>query len=123
MERLIKRALKGEIVTSESDKYIRQDGSESGRLKCRPWHDEDGAIGGIIVYTAMTPLNIHDKLSKSRRSQKMADDWNKTFQAMQDGVALLDDKHHIIQANNAFYSAIGSNNLDFFKSESSCRQK
>lgn len=117
------RALKGEIVTGESDKYIRQDGSEEWTdWECRPWHDRDGAIGGIIVYTAMTTrlLNIHDKLSKSEAlSKKMADDWNKTFQAMRDGVALLDDKHHIIQANNAFYSAIGSNNLDFFKSESS----
>ena len=117
------RALKGEIVTGESDKYIRKDGSEEWTdWECRPWHDREGEIGGIIVFTAMTTrlMKIQDRLTKSEAlSKKMADDWNKTFQAMRDGVALLDDNHHIIQANNAFYSAIGSNNLDFFKSESS----
>lgn len=46
------RALKGEVLNSDDDTFIRQDGTvEHTRWECRPWHNRDGSIGGIILYT------------------------------------------------------------------------
>lgn len=46
------RALEGVISSSEEDPYERADGSvEWTRWECRPWHDANGEIGGLIVYT------------------------------------------------------------------------
>ncbi|MDX9782813.1 MAG: ATP-binding protein [Bacteroidales bacterium] len=115
------RALMGEVVTGDSDKFIRDDGTEEWTdWECRPWYDDGGSIGGIIVYTAMTTRlkRIQDLLIESEAlSKKMAEDWDKTFQAMRDGVALLDDNHHIIRANNAFLNAVGSRELNIISDE------
>lgn len=46
------KALAGEILSAENDPYIRRDGSTDWtRWECRPWHEADGSIGGIIIYT------------------------------------------------------------------------
>ncbi len=46
------RALAGEVLSAEEDPYFREDGSvEWTRWECRPWYDQDGSVGGIIVYT------------------------------------------------------------------------
>jgi PAS domain S-box-containing protein len=46
------RALSGEVVRAEEDSFQRSDGSTTWvRWECRPWYDEDGEIGGIILYT------------------------------------------------------------------------
>lgn len=46
------RALGGEIISKEEDTYFRQDGSmDYTRWECRPWHKQDGSIGGIVLYT------------------------------------------------------------------------
>jgi hypothetical protein len=42
------------IEHAENDPYIRADGSvEITNWECRPWYDEGGEIGGLIVYTAV----------------------------------------------------------------------
>jgi PAS domain S-box-containing protein len=111
------RALKGEVLNGESDIYYRDDGTEEWTdWECRPWYDEDGTIGGLIVYTSMITKikDIKDRLAKSEaKSREMAKDWEKTFQAMRDGVALLDDSHQIVQANSAFLNAISGNRIEF----------
>lgn len=46
------RALQGEVLGSEEDCFVRDDGtSEYTRWCCRPWYDLDGTIGGLILYT------------------------------------------------------------------------
>ena len=46
------KALAGKISFGENDPYYRDDGSvDWTRWECRPWYEEDGTIGGIIVYT------------------------------------------------------------------------
>ncbi len=46
------RALCGEVVSADDDPYYRSDGSvEWTRWECRPWHEQDGSVGGIVVYT------------------------------------------------------------------------
>jgi PAS domain S-box-containing protein len=46
------RALAGEVSSAEEDSYPRADGTTDWtRWECRPWYEDDGQIGGIIVYT------------------------------------------------------------------------
>jgi PAS domain S-box-containing protein len=46
------RALKGEILRSQDDRFVRLDGSvDYTRWECRPWYRRNGEIGGIVLYT------------------------------------------------------------------------
>ncbi|MFP4246233.1 MAG: PAS domain S-box protein [Halochromatium sp.] len=46
------RALKGEVLSNDEDSFVRRDGSiDWTKWECRPWYNEENAIGGIIVYT------------------------------------------------------------------------
>ena len=46
------RALKGEVLKNDEDCFERPDGNiDWTRWECRPWYNEEHAIGGIIVYT------------------------------------------------------------------------
>jgi PAS domain S-box-containing protein len=45
------RALQGEILRSDEDRFPRPDGSlDWTKWEVRPWYDEKGAIGGIVIY-------------------------------------------------------------------------
>jgi PAS domain S-box-containing protein len=46
-----RRALAGEVVSCERDRYPRPDGRlDWTRWECRPWYERDGSVGGIILY-------------------------------------------------------------------------
>lgn len=46
------KAMVGEISSAEEDPYVRDDGTvDWTRWECRPWHEANGSIGGIIIYT------------------------------------------------------------------------
>ncbi|ADY13344.1 putative PAS/PAC sensor protein [Sphaerochaeta globosa str. Buddy] len=64
-----KRALAGEVVSAEDDPYVRADGNvEYTRWECRPWYSQEGAIGGIIIYTEMITKqkNIENELREAK---------------------------------------------------------
>lgn len=49
-----RRALAGEVVRADDDAFERSDGhTEYTRWECRPWYEESGEVGGIIIYTEM----------------------------------------------------------------------
>ncbi|NML17230.1 CHASE3 domain-containing protein [Azohydromonas caseinilytica] len=46
------RALAGEVVTTEGERITRADGELRWlRWDVRPWHDAQGAVGGILIFT------------------------------------------------------------------------
>lgn len=58
------KALKGEVHSSEKDPYERENGKiDWTRWECRPWYENNGSIGGIIVYTEV----ITDKVEKEQK--------------------------------------------------------
>lgn len=62
------RALTGEILTGDNDLFRREDGTELWtRWECRPWYDDDGTIGGIIVNTQV----INDERETSQARDKL----------------------------------------------------
>jgi len=52
-----RRALAGEVLSAEDERFERADGSvDYVRWQCRPWHESDDSIGGIVLYTeVITP--------------------------------------------------------------------
>lgn len=66
-----KKGLQGEIIKSSEDKFIREDGSvQYVRWEVHPWHDLNGQIGGIIIYT--TDVTDYITLEQEIQSQKEA---------------------------------------------------
>ncbi|MCF8137271.1 MAG: PAS domain S-box protein, partial [Desulfotignum sp.] len=62
------KALAGEISKADRDPFFQDDGTiEWTRWECRPWYEEDGSIGGIIVYTEVITdwINAEEKLRSS----------------------------------------------------------
>ena len=51
-KRVHQRALAGEVVRAEADRFERADGSVDWiRWEVRPWRDADGGVGGIIIFS------------------------------------------------------------------------
>ncbi|KAB2953309.1 response regulator [Heliorestis acidaminivorans] len=47
-----RRALAGEVLSSEEDTFVRFDGNiDYTSWECRPWYESEKTIGGIILYT------------------------------------------------------------------------
>jgi PAS domain S-box-containing protein len=47
-----RRTLEGEIVRADEDRFVRADGKVQWvRWETRPWHEADGAIGGLVIFT------------------------------------------------------------------------
>jgi diguanylate cyclase (GGDEF)-like protein/PAS domain S-box-containing protein/putative nucleotidyltransferase with HDIG domain len=65
------RTLRGEIITGDRDPYERTDGTvEYTRWESRPWYEDDGTIGGIIIYTEV----ITERVLMERELQRRADE-------------------------------------------------
>jgi PAS domain S-box-containing protein len=110
------RALEGVISSSEEDSYERADGSvEWTRWECRPWHDANGEIGGIIVYTEVITerkkaegqrLSLQNQLQQAQKVESIgrlaggvAHDFNNMLSIIMGhaelGLMECDDKHPI----------------------------
>lgn len=64
---LHRRALAGETLHEEADRYVRADGSERWvRWEVRPWHDAAGQIGGIVMF-------IEDVTARKLTDRALAD--------------------------------------------------
>jgi PAS domain S-box-containing protein len=98
------RALGGEVVSSNDDFFIREDGSvEYTRWECRPWYESEHEIGGIILYTEVITekVNIEEKLRESEGR------FRNLFETMAQGVVYQDKKGNIISANPAAEKILG----------------
>ncbi|HDR89683.1 MAG TPA: PAS domain S-box protein [Bacteroidetes bacterium] len=51
MKKVYRDALKGKITRKEEDEFVREDGEKIvTRWECRPWHNADGSVDGVILY-------------------------------------------------------------------------
>ena len=52
LKEIHRRALAGEVIRKEEDYFERLDGSAQWlRWEARPWHDRDGNVGGILLFS------------------------------------------------------------------------
>lgn len=86
------RALSGEVVRAEEDSFQRTDGSTTWvRWECRPWYDEDGEIGGIILYTEVITKQKEIEL-ELRKAKEEAEESEKS---MSNVLNKLNEAQHI----------------------------
>lgn len=66
------RALQGETVTTDVDEFPREDGSMLYlKYEVRPWYDQDGAIGGIIMFTEVITKRVVAELALKDLNQAL----------------------------------------------------
>jgi diguanylate cyclase (GGDEF)-like protein/PAS domain S-box-containing protein len=75
------KCMKGEIISADRDPYIHANGDiDVTRWECRPWYDESGKIGGIIVYTEV--INDMIEIEEALRTSK------ETLQRVMDAIPI-----------------------------------
>ncbi|TVQ96101.1 MAG: PAS domain-containing sensor histidine kinase [Desulfovibrionales bacterium] len=78
------KALAGEVVSANDDPFHRADGSvEWTRWECRPWYEQDGAVGGIIIYTEVITERkmIEQALLEAKKQAEAANEAKSEFLA------------------------------------------
>jgi diguanylate cyclase (GGDEF)-like protein/PAS domain S-box-containing protein len=79
------RALRGEVLRDEDPSVAGDD--ISNRWECRPWYEEDGSIGGIVLY--------FEDITETKRMQKMLtnekEHFKTTLLSVGDGVISTDN--------------------------------
>lgn len=93
-----RKALAGEVSSSERDPYERADGTvEWTRWECRPWYEANGSIGGIIVYTEVITERVQaeEALRKSEQRHRIL------FEEALNPILLVDENGHYVDANDA----------------------
>jgi diguanylate cyclase (GGDEF)-like protein/PAS domain S-box-containing protein len=95
-----RRALAGEVVRSEEDRYERKDGTVRwGRWEVRPWHGLDGTVGGLIGFSE----DISERMQAEEQRRIAA----LVYQASSEAMAVIDPQGLIVDVNPAFTHLTG----------------
>ncbi len=80
-----KRTLKGEVISKDRDSYERSDGTvDYAKWLSRPWYDENGEIGGLIIYTEI----INELIKAELDAKKTRDDLQLIMDNLPIGIAV-----------------------------------
>ncbi len=91
-----RRVLAGEVLTGKGDPYFREDGMvEYTQWECRPWHQPDGSIGGMVLYTEMMTEQV--KRENAMEHQELI--FRSAFNAIQEGIMILDTELNVLRVN------------------------
>lgn len=67
-----RRALAGEVLGAEDEPFERADGRiDYVRWQCRPWHEGDGRIGGIVLYTEVVTARKEAEIVLEQRTREL----------------------------------------------------
>ncbi len=94
-----KRVLSGAVEGKDEDPYEREDGSvDWTRWECRPWYENDGLIGGLIVYTEV----ITERKRKEEKLQQSEQFIRNILDTVDEGFLVIDCNYRIISANKSY---------------------
>ncbi|TRO80494.1 PAS domain S-box protein [Trichloromonas acetexigens] len=67
-----RRALAGEVLGAEDEPFERDDGRvDYVRWQCRPWHERDGSIGGIVLYTEVITPRKEAEIALEQKAREL----------------------------------------------------
>ncbi len=99
-----RRALNGEVISSDEDYFIRSDGTRDWtRWQCRPWHNVNNEIGGIILYTEV----INDRKEAQKALEQSEERFKLLFEQAPVGYQSLDENGCFIDVNETWLSMFG----------------
>jgi PAS domain S-box-containing protein len=94
------RALRGEVLRSEEDQLVRPSGEVMWqRWEVRPWFDEDGAIGGMILFTEDVTAQVKNR----QQVQKLS----RAVEQSPESIVITNVDGDIEFVNDAFVAATG----------------
>jgi diguanylate cyclase (GGDEF)-like protein/PAS domain S-box-containing protein len=95
-----RRALGGETIKNEEDRFDRSDGSvQFLRWEVRPWLTGTGALGGIIIFT--------EDITARKRSESRLQLAASVFTHASEGIVISDPAGIILDVNDAFTRITG----------------
>jgi PAS domain S-box-containing protein len=93
-----RRCLAGAVEKSENEKFVRADGSIDWiRWEIRPWHQADGAIGGIIIFSEDITTRRHAELAL-RASET---EFRVLIESASDGILVSNMAGRLLEVNAA----------------------
>jgi PAS domain S-box-containing protein len=97
-KQIYNRALAGEVVRTEQDRFVRKDGSHQWlRWEVRPWQDSSGEIAGIVVFTE----DITERKKSSEQLLQSEARFRSLFELSLDGIFAVDQNGRFLMANHA----------------------
>ncbi|UTH72818.1 PAS domain S-box protein [Chromobacterium sp. IIBBL 290-4] len=89
------RGLAGEVIRAEEDRFLRADGHVQWlKWEIRPWHEKNGAIGGILIYTE----DVSDRKLAEADTHRLVQALGQTAQP----IVMTDAEQRVTYANPAF---------------------
>lgn len=104
-----RRALAGEAVRAEEDRFARADGMVQWlRWEVRPWHSADGGVGGIIIFTEEITARKRAEAAVQASEQRLRGILDTMFVF----VGLMDLEGRMLEVNEAPLAAAGLTRAD-----------
>ncbi|WP_340203513.1 PAS domain S-box protein [Ascidiimonas sp. W6] len=101
-----RKCLKGEVLRSEEDYFIRKDGKlQYTNWELHPWYDDGGEVGGIIMMTSDI-TKIKEAEVKLRISEER---FRSSFENAAAGMVIVDLNGMFLEVNNTFCELMGYN--------------
>ncbi|MGA2886952.1 MAG: PAS domain S-box protein [Terracidiphilus sp.] len=96
--------LAGEVQSEEEDYFVRMDGTVHWlRWILRPWHDTEGRVGGIVIFTEdITPRKLSEL--RMRESEEL---YRTTFEQAAVGIVHTTFDGHFLRCNSRFAEIVG----------------
>lgn len=103
-----RRGLAGEVLSSEGDPFLRADGSTQWiRWEIRPWYDDRGMIGGIVIFAE----DISNQIRVQRECEESEARYRKVVESAQVAI-FINHKGRIEYANPAAVELFGAAGAD-----------
>jgi PAS domain S-box-containing protein len=104
LKEIHRRALSGEVVRADNDRFDRADGSVQWlRWEVRPWSDSKGDVDGIVIFSE----DITERKRTEASLQKSEERYRLLIEAANEGIWAMDAEHRTTYVNQAMADMLG----------------
>lgn len=94
-----RRGMNGETIVANEDRFTRADGSKNWlHWEVRPWYLDDGAVGGIVIFTEDITSRKQAELALAESEAR----YRAVIETAEDGFWMLDGSGRLLATNRAY---------------------